>query len=162
MTDIGKAVEKIERGNAWNESDEIVQTEVKRPLDKVVPVRLPAADWAKLRKEARELGIGPTTLARMWILERLRLQSISPQDAFKFFRFLVPSIFRESLLSPLTPRETEILKYVAQGCPSKQIAENIGVSEETVKRCLAEILRKLNVEREHVSRESTRKVARIV
>jgi len=24
-----------------------------------------------MRREARELGIGPTTLARMWLLERL-------------------------------------------------------------------------------------------
>jgi len=46
--------------------------EVKKPLDKVIPVRLSAEKWEELRKEARELGIGPTTLARMWILERLR------------------------------------------------------------------------------------------
>ena len=37
-----------------------------------IPVRLSAEKWEELRKEARELGIGPTTLARMWILERLR------------------------------------------------------------------------------------------
>ncbi len=72
MDDIDKAVEKIERGNAWNETDEVVQVEVKRPLDKVIPVRLPADKWEQIREEARELGVGPTTLARMWILERLR------------------------------------------------------------------------------------------
>jgi hypothetical protein len=41
-------------------------------LDKVIPVRLPADKWEQIREEARELGIGPTTLARMWILEHLR------------------------------------------------------------------------------------------
>lgn len=72
MTDIDKAVEKIEQGNAWDETDEVVRFEMKKPLDKVIPVRLSADKWEQIREEARELGIGPTTLARMWILERLR------------------------------------------------------------------------------------------
>ena len=72
MADIDKAVEKIEQGNAWEETDEVVHVEVKKPLDKVIPVRLPADKWELIREEARELGVGPTTLARMWILERLR------------------------------------------------------------------------------------------
>jgi len=72
MADLDKAVENIEEGDAWNESDEVVRVEVKKPLDKVIPVRLPADKWEQIREEARELGVGPTTLARMWILERLR------------------------------------------------------------------------------------------
>lgn len=72
MGDIDKAVEKIEQGNAWEENDEVVHVEVKKPLDKVIPVRLPSDKWEQIREEARELGVGPTTLARMWILERLR------------------------------------------------------------------------------------------
>lgn len=72
MADLDKAVEDIEGGDAWNESDEVVHVEVKRPLDKVIPVRLPSDKWEQIREEARELGVGPTTLARMWILERLR------------------------------------------------------------------------------------------
>ncbi len=72
MADIDKAVEKIEQGNAWEETDEVVHVEVKKPLDKVIPVRLPSDKWEQIREEARELGVGPTTLARMWILERLR------------------------------------------------------------------------------------------
>ena len=72
MADLDKVVEDIEQGDAWNESDEVVRVEVKKPLDKVIPVRLPADKWEQIREEARELGVGPTTLARMWILERLR------------------------------------------------------------------------------------------
>ncbi|MEE8473108.1 MAG: hypothetical protein V3S82_08060 [Dehalococcoidia bacterium] len=72
MADSDKEIERIEKGDAWEESDEVVQIEVKKPLDKVIPIRLAAEKWEELRKEARELGIGPTTLARMWILERLR------------------------------------------------------------------------------------------
>jgi len=67
MADLDKAVEDIDRGDAWNESDEVVRVEVKKPLDNVIPVRLPADKWEQIREEARELGVGPTTLARMWI-----------------------------------------------------------------------------------------------
>jgi hypothetical protein len=72
MVDVDKEVEKIEQGNAWEETDEVVHVEVKKPLDKVIPVRLPSDKWEQLRREARELGVGPTTLARMWILDHLR------------------------------------------------------------------------------------------
>lgn len=72
MADLNKEVERIERCDAWDESDEVVKVEVRKPLDKVIPIRLSADKWEELRKEALELGIGPTTLARMWILERLR------------------------------------------------------------------------------------------
>ena len=72
MADLDKAVEDIDRGDAWDESEEVVRVEVKKPLDKVIPVRLPADKWEQIREAARELGVGPTTLARMWILEHLR------------------------------------------------------------------------------------------
>jgi hypothetical protein len=72
MADIKKVVEKIEQGDAWEDTDEIVKLEVKKPLDKVIPIRLSSDKWEQVREEARELGVGPTTLARMWILEHLR------------------------------------------------------------------------------------------
>ncbi len=72
MADIDKEVERIEQGDAWDETDAVVSVEVKKPLDKVIPVRLSSDKWEQIRQEARELGVGPTTLARMWILERLR------------------------------------------------------------------------------------------
>ena len=72
MDDLDKEIDRIDQGDAWDENDEIVQLEVKKPLDKVIPVRLSAENWEELRREAHGLGIGPTTFARMWILERLR------------------------------------------------------------------------------------------
>lgn len=72
MADLDKAVERIEQGDAWDKTDRVVQVEVNKPLDKVIPVRLSADNWEEIRQEARELGVGPTTLARIWILEHLR------------------------------------------------------------------------------------------
>lgn len=43
------------------------------PEKKVAPIsiRLDPADRARLRAEAEKMGIGPSTLARIWIKERL-------------------------------------------------------------------------------------------
>ncbi len=77
--DLDEEIQRIERRDSWDEGDEVVQVEVKEPLDKVIPVRLSAEKWEELRNEARELGVGPTTLARIWILDRLR-QKPKPND----------------------------------------------------------------------------------
>ena len=50
----------------------------------------------------------------------------------------------EAFISPLTPRETEILQYIAQGYLNKQIAAELGISEQTIKNHVTSILRKLN------------------
>lgn len=50
----------------------------------------------------------------------------------------------ESFISPLTPREKEILNYIAQGFLNKQIAARLAISEQTIKNHVTSILRKLN------------------
>jgi hypothetical protein len=81
MSHIDEEVQKIEKGEAWEEADEVVEVDVRRPLDKVIPVRLPSDKWEDLRREAHELGIGPSTLARMWILEKLRQVMVTRRSA---------------------------------------------------------------------------------
>jgi len=48
------------------------------------------------------------------------------------------------LISSLTNRETEILEYIAKGFLNKQIASELGISEQTIKNHVTSILRKLN------------------
>jgi len=50
----------------------------------------------------------------------------------------------DSFISPLTPKEIEILDYMAQGDLNKQIAAKLTVSEQTIKNHVTSILRKLN------------------
>ncbi|TET26533.1 MAG: response regulator transcription factor [Dehalococcoidia bacterium] len=50
----------------------------------------------------------------------------------------------ETLIAPLTARETEILSYVAQGYSNKQIAVKLNISEQTIKNHVASIMLKLN------------------
>lgn len=45
--------------------------------------------------------------------------------------------------SPLTPRELDILRLIADGLPNKEIAEALGVSVSTVKLHIQDILSKL-------------------
>ncbi len=45
--------------------------------------------------------------------------------------------------SPLSPRETQILEYVARGNANKLIAERMNISEQTVKNSFSNILRKM-------------------
>ncbi len=47
------------------------KTEFARPLDHILAVRLEAKTISQLARVAESLGIGPSTLVRMWVIERL-------------------------------------------------------------------------------------------
>ena len=49
-----------------------------------------------------------------------------------------------SFMSPLTPKEMEVLQYMAEGYLNKQIADKLDVTEQTIKNHITSILRKLN------------------
>ncbi len=51
----------------------------------------------------------------------------------------------DTVFSPLTPREVEILDCVAQGNSNKEIAQILRISDQTVKNHITSILRKLAV-----------------
>ena len=54
--------------------DELVAVKrprVRRPLEHHLSVRLEASVLTELAAAAAELGVGPSTLARMWIMQRL-------------------------------------------------------------------------------------------
>jgi len=50
----------------------------------------------------------------------------------------------ETFVSPLTPRETQILNYMAKGYLNKQIAGMLDISEQTIKNHVTSMLRKLD------------------
>ncbi|GAB4322301.1 MAG: response regulator transcription factor [Phototrophicales bacterium] len=54
--------------------------------------------------------------------------------------------FVEPLLEHLTPRESEVLQYLAQGLANKTIAQILGISPNTVKFHINAIFSKLNVQ----------------
>jgi len=50
----------------------------------------------------------------------------------------------DTLMTPLSHREMEILKYVAEGNANKRIASALNISEQTIKNHITSIMRKLN------------------
>ena len=86
------------------------------------------------RCAAGEHPINETILTRPGVAEQILQQ----------FQSLATERETASFISPLTPRETEILQYMVEGYLNKQIADTLSVSEQTIKNHITSILRKLN------------------
>jgi DNA-binding NarL/FixJ family response regulator len=48
-------------------------------------------------------------------------------------------------IQKLTPREREIVRAIAHGRTNREVAENLGLSEQTVKNQLSVVFQKLHV-----------------
>jgi DNA-binding NarL/FixJ family response regulator len=81
-----------------------------------------------------EHPINETLTTRPKVAEKVLLQ----------FQELSRRTEAEAFLSPLTPREMEILQYIGRGFLNKQIAAELGIGEQTIKNHVRSILRKLN------------------
>ena len=79
--------------------------------------------------------INETVLTRPQVAERVLRQ---------FQDLSLMGIAVETLTAPLTARELQILGYVARGYPNKQVANKLGISEQTIKNYMSSILRKLD------------------
>lgn len=55
-----------------------VKVRFAKNLSEPLTIRLDPETLAELRSRAKEKGIGPTTLARMWVLERLQGERTDP------------------------------------------------------------------------------------
>jgi len=79
--------------------------------------------------------ITETVLTRPRVAERMlkQFQSLS-----------LVGVAMETLAAPLTPRELEVISYVARGYINKQIAHKLSISEQTIKNHMSSVLRKLD------------------
>jgi two-component system response regulator DegU len=78
------------------------------------------------------------------INESLVTHPVLADQVLRQFQELSLQSETKPFVSPLTPREMEILEYVAKGMLNKQIASQVGISEQTIKNHVTSILRKLN------------------
>jgi hypothetical protein len=59
-----------------------VQVRFAKNLSEGITIRLDPETLSDLRLRAHQKGIGPTTLARMWILEHLRAEADQDRESF--------------------------------------------------------------------------------
>lgn len=71
--------------------------------------------------------------------------SLHPVVARKLIRELHQPSDLQPAAEPLTEREVEVLRFVAQGLPNQEIAEKLAVSERTVRSHVGNILHKLHL-----------------
>ena len=90
-----------------------------------------------IRQAARdEYPINDSVLARPKLAEHLLKQFQSAHN--------INGKTIDTIAVSLTPRETQILNYIANGNSNKQIAHILQISEQTIKNHVSNILRKLN------------------
>jgi len=113
---------------------EIIKTGAVAYLDKSIT----AEELARtIRKVSHgEYLINDSLLARPKVAERVLKQFQSVHG--------VSGKTMETIVAPLTSRETQILNYIADGNSNKQIASILQISEQTIKNHVSNILRKLN------------------
>jgi two-component system, NarL family, response regulator DegU len=125
-----------------------VITLTSNPDDNQLFLALKAQAVAYLNKEVTEQQLIETVrrVARGEhpINESLTNRPKLAEHVLQQFQELTSKTEAEAYISPLTPREIEILEYIAQGFLNKQIAAELGISEQTIKNHVTSILRKLN------------------
>jgi DNA-binding NarL/FixJ family response regulator len=70
------------------------------------------------------------------------LAAVDPRELEGWLATMVPAMVPET--GPLTPREREVLRMMAEGAANKTIAWKLSISEHTAKFHVASILSKLN------------------
>ncbi|MGL4595064.1 MAG: response regulator transcription factor [Thermoguttaceae bacterium] len=71
----------------------------------------------------------------------------SAENLLVFLRKIVPHQPQNFKLKPFTPREIDVIRFLAQGFDNKTIGNQLGISLQTVKEHVQSILRKTSMKR---------------
>jgi DNA-binding NarL/FixJ family response regulator len=165
---IGSQSDMVLIGEAGSGAEAIAQYELHRPDITLIDLRMPDMNGIEVISKIREkypeaLFIVLTTyLGDVQALRALKagakgylMKATLRRDLLDTIRAVhqgqrrVPpevasELAEHALDDELTEREVEVLKHVAAGCSNKVVADRLGISEDTVKGHIRNILSKLN------------------
>jgi two-component system, NarL family, response regulator YdfI len=110
----------------------------------ILLVRGSTAEWADTLREGVK-AVLPRNVTGLQIAAAIQaaaagLVVLHPQEVESLLRL---NESPEQLAEPLTPREIDILRVLAEGLGNKEIAARLGISEHTVKFHVASVMGKL-------------------
>lgn len=113
----------------------------------VLLVRDPAEAWADaLRRGAKAVLPSNASAAQIAAAVEAVAAGLFVFDAEDVDQILPPRTVdhsAEPLVEPMTPREVEVLRAMAEGLANKEIASRLGISENTVKFHVGSVMGKL-------------------
>jgi DNA-binding NarL/FixJ family response regulator len=98
------------------------------------------SSWERLHRVMRQVQRGEYPINELV----LSLPDVAAQ-VIEAFRQLAGDENTQSIYSPLSPRELQVLERIAAGQTNKEIAVQLDISNQTVKNHVSSILRKLAV-----------------
>ncbi len=136
-----RAIAYQAKGNEKQALDALRQAlELGEPENRVVSFVREGAAMEKLLRLAQAKAITPGFVQRLLAAFEAR-RKIKPQS----------NIVSDALVEPLSEREMDILKLLAQGCSDKVIAKTLVIAPDTVHKHLGNIYGKLDVHSSHGS-----------
>ena len=122
--------------SSYSSNEELFET-IKTGASAYIDKRTSTAELVStIRRASRgEYPINDSVSANPAIADRVIKQ---------FQEFASMGLVKEKIASPLTQRELQILSCIANGGTNKQVANTLGISEQTIKNHVSTILRKLN------------------
>jgi DNA-binding CsgD family transcriptional regulator/tetratricopeptide (TPR) repeat protein len=101
--------------------------------------------YARLRAAEAAIVAGDRAAARRWLAAAAKdARKLGPVPLLHEIERLASQTRTEETRLGLTPRETEVLRLLAEGLPNKMIAERLVITEKTVSVHVSRILGKLD------------------
>jgi DNA-binding NarL/FixJ family response regulator len=161
-------------GTAADGADAVRVCRAESPDVVLMDVRMPGTDGIEATRQLSRLGIGARVLILTtfdldeYVYDAIRagasgflLKDVTAERLFDAVRvvaageaLLAPTVTRTlhrpdsppvTALSALTPRETQVLRLVAEGLSNPEVAARLTVTEETVKTHVSRVLAKLGL-----------------
>jgi DNA-binding CsgD family transcriptional regulator len=110
--------------------------------DKALTVGMDDEDLKRFNSISSHIGISPSILAHIILKQAI----VKARDRKHFKEFFLSPEKPSSKAPRLFRRESDVLQLMSRGYSNKEIADNLNISERTVKNHITSLMRKLNAQ----------------